>query len=70
MDRGAWSSTVHEVSKSQRRLTTAADAGSHFGRLFDKTKHTLNLYSTRAPWHLPKGVESLCPHKKPKHGCL
>ena len=29
-----------------------------------KTKHTLSIWpSNRAPWYLPKGVESLCPHK-------
>ena len=29
-----------------------------------KTKHTLLIWSSNcAPWYLPKGVESLCPHK-------
>lgn len=28
-----------------------------------KTKTKYTLYSNHAPWHLPKGVEDLCPYK-------
>ena len=36
-----------------------------------KSKHTLTTQSSNdTPWHLPREVENICPHKKPTHGCL
>ena len=41
-----------------------AERYSHFGRQFGVlTKLNTFLSSSHAPWYLPKGVESLCPHK-------
>lgn len=35
-----------------------------------KPKYTLTIQSTNhSPIYLPKGVENLCPHKKPAHRC-
>ena len=65
MDRGAWSSIVHGISKSQRRLTTAADAGSRFGRRFEKTKHTLTYLAVLLLGIYPKELKAYVPTKNP-----